>query len=217
MISGLPAIPSPIGWGAPPLSGEPAQVRPRRRILHSRADRSKSADRTSIKRALLCTCQSRRLRSVRGDSESTATRSDPGASLLKQPPAFACRVNLVIEEFIFPEQTSIRMIVTQSVVCGSAWAPVTLPVFKTGGRPHRATVCSTHTHFRHHYAHNGRLNTSLPEGVYPLRRLAGIRAEASSGQKATPIEKSHASWAQFWNPERHMLPSGVKGGCRILM
>jgi hypothetical protein len=26
---------------------------------------------------------------------------------------------------------------------------VTLPVFKTGGRPDRATVCSTHTHFRH--------------------------------------------------------------------
>src|SRR6266567_4263287 len=32
---------------------------------------------------------------------------------------------------------------------GSAWAPVTLPVFKTGGRPQRAMVCSTHTHFRH--------------------------------------------------------------------
>src|ERR1700739_2904545 len=32
---------------------------------------------------------------------------------------------------------------------GSAWAPVILPVFKTGGRPSRATVCSTHTHFRH--------------------------------------------------------------------
>ena len=32
---------------------------------------------------------------------------------------------------------------------GSAWVPVILPVFKTGGRPSRATVCSTHTHFRH--------------------------------------------------------------------
>ena len=26
--------------------------------------------------------------------------------------------------------------------------PVILPVFKTGGRPFRATVCSTHTRFR---------------------------------------------------------------------
>ena len=31
---------------------------------------------------------------------------------------------------------------------GSAWAPVIPPVFKTGGRPLQATVCSTHTHFR---------------------------------------------------------------------
>src|ERR1700756_3294911 len=31
---------------------------------------------------------------------------------------------------------------------GSAWAPVILPVFKTGGRSRRTTVCSTHTRFR---------------------------------------------------------------------
>jgi len=31
---------------------------------------------------------------------------------------------------------------------GSAWAPVIPPVFKTGGRPFRATVCSTHMRFR---------------------------------------------------------------------
>jgi hypothetical protein len=45
--------------------------------------------------------------------------------------------------------TSLGIIPTLPVNCGSAWAPVTLPVFKTGGRSNRATVCSTHTHFRH--------------------------------------------------------------------
>ena len=34
---------------------------------------------------------------------------------------------------------------------GSAWDPVIPPVFKTGGRPFRATVCSTHTRFRQIY------------------------------------------------------------------
>jgi hypothetical protein len=32
---------------------------------------------------------------------------------------------------------------------GSAWDPVILPVFKTGGRHYGATVCSTRTRFRH--------------------------------------------------------------------
>jgi hypothetical protein len=35
---------------------------------------------------------------------------------------------------------------------GSAWDPVIPPVFKTGGRPFRATVCSTHTRFRQIYS-----------------------------------------------------------------
>jgi hypothetical protein len=35
---------------------------------------------------------------------------------------------------------------------GALRNPVILPVFKTGGRPFRATVCSTHTRFRHFFA-----------------------------------------------------------------
>jgi hypothetical protein len=47
---------------------------------------------------------------------------------------------------------------------GSAWDPVIPPVFKTGGRPFRATVCSTHMRFRQ--THFG-----AKEKVFKLRQV----------------------------------------------